>query len=333
MPVADEPDFDVALSFAGEDRAFVDEVANRLREQGVKVFYDLFEEADLWGKDLYAHLTDVYHRRARYTVMFISEAYSRKLWTNHERRAAQARAFQESQEYILPVRVDEAEIPGVLVTTGYVSLAGRSPDDLASLITKKLVTSGGSVPTDLVRRDYGTVAIASIGEPTMLRVIIGDDEGVPVRGCSITAQAENGTTLQGCTDDQGVGTLQVPTRRTYRLLISHANFPATLVERVDPAEEVRVTVPRSDNLGSAVFHSTGNIPGLVGRLNPILDSLGRMYIYADNIAIDGGKDQPASFDLNSPIMLEDAHGVVVYISIKHITGRVALVQYTRRPGS
>ncbi|MBA3241788.1 MAG: TIR domain-containing protein, partial [Acidobacteria bacterium] len=291
------PDFDVALSFAGEDRAFVDEVANRLRERGVKVFYDLFEETDLWGKDLYAHLTDVYQHRARYTVIFISEAYSRKLWTNHERRAAQARAFQEAQEYILPVRVDETEIPGVLVTTGYVSLAGRSPEDLVSLITKKLVTSGGSVPTELVRRDYSTVAIAQIGEPTMFRVVIADDEGDPIPGCSITAQAENGTTLEARTDDQGVGLLQVPTRRTHRLLISHADFPATIVERVDPAEEVRVTVPRSDNIGSAVFHSTGYIPGLAGRLNPIRDGGRRMYMYADNIAIDGRKDQPATIEL------------------------------------
>jgi hypothetical protein len=54
------PEFDVALSFAGEDRSYVDQVANSLHRQGVKVFYDLFEEAELWGKDLYTHLIDVY---------------------------------------------------------------------------------------------------------------------------------------------------------------------------------------------------------------------------------------------------------------------------------
>ena len=79
-----------------------------------------FEEADLWGKDLYVHLTDVYQKRARFTIMFISKAYGRRLWTNHERRAAQARAFQQSQEYILPAQFDETEIPGVLPTVGYI---------------------------------------------------------------------------------------------------------------------------------------------------------------------------------------------------------------------
>jgi hypothetical protein len=67
-------DYDIALSFAGEDRAYVDRVANVLCDRGIKVFYDRFEVAELWGKDLYTHLTDIYQKRARFTVMFISQA-------------------------------------------------------------------------------------------------------------------------------------------------------------------------------------------------------------------------------------------------------------------
>ena len=64
-------DYDVALSFAGEDREYVDCVATALKAFGVNVFYDRFEEASLWGKNLYTHLSEVYTQRARYTVMFI----------------------------------------------------------------------------------------------------------------------------------------------------------------------------------------------------------------------------------------------------------------------
>ena len=130
--------FDVALSFAGEDRTYVDRVAAVLKEQGIKVFYDRDEEVELWGKDLYAHLSEVYHRRARYTVMFISHHYAVKHWTNHERRSAQARAFTESQEYILPARFDQTEIPGVLPTTGYLDLSDMSPEELADRIVRKV---------------------------------------------------------------------------------------------------------------------------------------------------------------------------------------------------
>ena len=324
------PDFDIALSFAGEDRSYVDSVAHALRDRGVKVFYDLFEEADLWGKDLYAHLSEVYQKRARFTVMFISDAYRRKLWTNHERRAAQARAFQEAQEYILPAKFDNTEIPGVLPTIGYVSLIGRAPAELASLIVKKLVSAGGSVPTELVRRDFSIVSSNPSADPTLCVVVLTNDEAVPVAGATITAQADNGTTIEGRSDAEGRCELIMRTRRRYKLLIAHPDYPAAIFERIDPAEGARVTVPRIENIGSVVIHSTGYIPGLVGRLNPILDTNNSCYLYADNVAIDSGKAQPATFDLDAPIKLEDANGTVVFATVKHIAGRVSLLQYTRR---
>jgi len=100
--VASETEYDVALSFAGEDRAVADSIAETLRAMGVSVFYDEYEKADLWGKNLYDHLSDVYRKRARFCLMLLSKHYAAKQWTNHERQAAQARAFSENQEYILP---------------------------------------------------------------------------------------------------------------------------------------------------------------------------------------------------------------------------------------
>lgn len=131
-------EYDVALSFAGEDREYVDQVAELLRDSGVRVFYDRFEQADLWGRNLYDHLSDVYRNKARYTVMFISEHYSRKVWTNHERQSAQARALAENAEYILPARFDDAAVPGLQPTVGYLSLQGREPRDVVDLIVQKL---------------------------------------------------------------------------------------------------------------------------------------------------------------------------------------------------
>ena len=49
-------EYDVSLSFTGEDREYVEQVASGLRHQGVRVFYDRYEEANLWGKDLCVHL-------------------------------------------------------------------------------------------------------------------------------------------------------------------------------------------------------------------------------------------------------------------------------------
>ena len=129
---------DIALSFAGEDRAYVEMVAEQLRARGVSVFYDRYEQANLWGKDLYEHLTDVYRNRARFTLMFISVHYKDKIWTNHERRAAQSRAIEGTRDYILPARFDDTEIPGVLPTTGYIDLRASSPVEVALLVCEKL---------------------------------------------------------------------------------------------------------------------------------------------------------------------------------------------------
>jgi len=133
-----ETKYDVALSFAGEDRYYVKEVAEILRDSGMQVFYDEFEESNLWGKNLYTYLRDVYRDQARYTIMFCSENYSKKLWTNHERESAQERAFKESSEYILPAKLDDTEIPGLPKTVAYIDLRQKTPYEFCLIIAKKL---------------------------------------------------------------------------------------------------------------------------------------------------------------------------------------------------
>ncbi|MCG8546680.1 MAG: TIR domain-containing protein [Alphaproteobacteria bacterium] len=140
--------YDVALSFAGEDRAYVEQVAVALDAAGVHVFYDRLEEANLWGKDLYSYLDEIYRRKARYCIVFISEAYGQKLWTNHERESAQARAFEENEEYLLPARFDDTEIPGIRPTTGYIDLRQRMPEELAELVVKKIGAGARSAETE-----------------------------------------------------------------------------------------------------------------------------------------------------------------------------------------
>lgn len=43
-------EFDIALSFAGENRVYVADVAERLRSQGIHVFYDQYEQATLGAR-------------------------------------------------------------------------------------------------------------------------------------------------------------------------------------------------------------------------------------------------------------------------------------------
>lgn len=130
--------YDVCLSFAGEDREYVQSVADTLRSVGIRVFYDQYEKVNLWGKDLYQHLDYVYNRSARFCVVFVSADYAKKVWTNHEIKSAQARAFQDRSEYLLPARFDDTDIPGIRSTTGFIDLRNMPANECADLIQEKL---------------------------------------------------------------------------------------------------------------------------------------------------------------------------------------------------
>lgn len=130
--------YDVTVSFAGEDRPTVERLVRLLRRNGVRVFYDAWEQADLWGKDLYQHLDTVYRSAARYCLIFVSEHYVKKAWTKHELRSAQARAFEENSEYILPIRLDDAELPGLPPTVAYVDTRVTSLAEICRMFVSKL---------------------------------------------------------------------------------------------------------------------------------------------------------------------------------------------------
>ncbi|MCJ8210300.1 TIR domain-containing protein [Mucilaginibacter sp. RS28] len=130
--------YEIALSFAGEDRDYVNEVARELKKNNVKLFYDDYEKVTLWGRDLYTHLDDIYKNKSMYCIIFLSKFYKEKLWTNHERESAQERAFLAHEPYILPVRLDETSIPGIRTTTGYLDGVRLSPKEIAMLAIEKL---------------------------------------------------------------------------------------------------------------------------------------------------------------------------------------------------
>ncbi|MCT8335888.1 TIR domain-containing protein [Leptospira sp. 85282-16] len=135
---SDSFEYDIVISFAGEDRDIAEQIKNSLEFRKITVFYDDDSKGDLWGKNLYSHLAYIYGKAGKYCLMILSENYSKKLWTNHEREHAQARAFRENREYILPIRIDNTEIPGISETIGYIEYAKSSAEEIADLISFKL---------------------------------------------------------------------------------------------------------------------------------------------------------------------------------------------------
>jgi hypothetical protein len=130
--------FDVAISFAGTERQYAQKLAETLREAGYSVFYDDFYPEQLWGKNLTIFFDEIFRKKARYCVIFISKEYQARKWTIHEARSAQARALEEKgNEYILPIHVDSSELDGLLPTIGHVHI-GTGIEKIGQMLIKKL---------------------------------------------------------------------------------------------------------------------------------------------------------------------------------------------------
>jgi hypothetical protein len=103
-----------------------------------KIFYDQYEKPAIWGRNLYTYLSDIYYNKARYCVVILSQNYAAKTWTKHELQTAQARALKEREGYILPIRLDDTEIPGILPTVAYLNWHEETIENIADTIVIKL---------------------------------------------------------------------------------------------------------------------------------------------------------------------------------------------------
>ena len=79
-----DENYDIALSFAGEDRVYAQHLADVLTDSSHAVFYDEYEQSKILGTDVEAYLTPIYEAASRYVVVVLGEHYGRKRWTLFE---------------------------------------------------------------------------------------------------------------------------------------------------------------------------------------------------------------------------------------------------------
>ena len=132
--------FHVALSFPGEQRPFVSELADRLSAILGKdnIFFDKYYEAELAQPDLDLLIGNIYEHQSKLLVPFFSADYARKKWCNVEWRRMRQILFGLAAERIMPFRFDEAPIEGFLPGDGYIMVGSRTPQEVANLILERL---------------------------------------------------------------------------------------------------------------------------------------------------------------------------------------------------
>ncbi|KAB2933717.1 MAG: TIR domain-containing protein [Candidatus Contendobacter sp.] len=133
--------WDVAVSFAGEDRPVVEELKDALNNAGYTVFYDFDIQHQLWGADLRLKLADVYSNDAQYMVIFLSKHYPEKDWTKFELEIGKEARGKRTEIYLLPVLMDDVHIVGLSQNVGHIDLRRCSVSDLANSLIEKIENS------------------------------------------------------------------------------------------------------------------------------------------------------------------------------------------------
>lgn len=133
-------EFDVALSFPGEVRDLVREVAAHLeRLIGPNAyFYDENFQGQLARPSLDLLLQDVYGKRSKLIVVFLGSKYEEKDWCGIEFRAIREIINDRKHERVMYVRTDDGEVQGVFKTDGYLSANKVSPSEIAHMIQERL---------------------------------------------------------------------------------------------------------------------------------------------------------------------------------------------------
>jgi len=155
-------------------------------------------------------------------------------------------------------------------------------------------------------------------------------KGEPLPGIEVLALFPNKTWVRAMTDDDGHASLDLYTTNLPMTVFVAGSGHTSGREQAwkpDQGGVVFELTPLASG-GSAIFaKGTGHLPDLDGRLNPIRDSSDRTYLYADNIAIDEGRQQPVPFRSGKPLRLTDSHGTELTVTIVDIVGQSALIEY------
>lgn len=130
--------YEHALSFAGEDRGIVREIAETLQAAGIRVFYDEFDPALLLGRYLLDFLEDTYGKRAEYCPVFWSSHYKDKAWPRYENRAIRSAAFSQDRVILLPIRLDNEVPPGQLEHIGALDARQLPVGQIAQILIDKV---------------------------------------------------------------------------------------------------------------------------------------------------------------------------------------------------
>lgn len=141
-----KPRWDVAVSYASEDKEAAEAVARRLHEDGFSVFYAAYERHHFFGQELGVSLAQVYGELALMVVAVVSSRFFEKPYPLLEFRTALKRQTEASITRLVIVRLDDAALPPDADSARVITASRREPGQAARTIAAILYPLVRAVP-------------------------------------------------------------------------------------------------------------------------------------------------------------------------------------------
>jgi WD40 repeat protein len=202
--------YDVFLSHSSKDKPIVRELANYLKDQGVRVWLD---ESEIQPGDLIGLKINEGLEQSRTLVLVMSANASESEWVAFETQTILFSDPTNSQRRFIPLRLDDAEIKGALKQFAYIDWRQRSPEQYARLLTACLT------PTASVEE------AEEKSEPQRSKVLEGHSSGI-----YRVAVTPNGRLAVSGSIDKSVRVWNLETGRSVGILQGHTGpIPALAI--------------------------------------------------------------------------------------------------------
>ena len=175
-----------------------------------------------------------------------------------------------------------------------------------------------------------TIPAAPTDATPATTVIVCHHRGLAVPGVELLALFPNNTWKHATTDKNGEAQVNLHSTHLPMTVFAAATGYAAHLKRdwVPVQGELAIEMQSLPEGGAVIFpEANGSLPGLSGRLNPKRDNHDRICLYASNIAVNEGKQQPVYFVPGEDLRLTDINGSELIVRIMAIIGRAALVEY------
>lgn len=142
MKKIEDIQFQVAVSFPGEKRLYVEETVEELsllisREE---IFYDKYFEAQLAKPNLDLVLQKIYQDQTKLIVVFLCDEYDTKEWPGLEWRAIRGLIKKKHYDQIMLMSFGHTNVKGTFSIDGYIDVSKHPPKNAANFIKTRLDT-------------------------------------------------------------------------------------------------------------------------------------------------------------------------------------------------